>query len=725
MRKALVILGILMCSLELCQAQGSKDAIMQDARKAFGLYYVYDYKVVPELTAAPEGFKPIYVSHLGRHGARYCENEYDSLAVWFSKAARMGMLTDYGKEFHSRFVSFYGKVRGCKGNLTEIGKDQLRSIATTLYTRFPEVFDGPTRVEAFSTESARVINSMWTFLSTLQSLDRDIAVNADASSKYASWLQPLLRGNPYAIKGRPNYNAESDRACTEYSNRVVPWEEIARKFFIGPDVIGQVFKTTPELFVKYLHALVAHTYCLPEDRGCFDDVLSAEEMYLIWKSLAARNFLLLANYEGSGNVTVDYSAFTLENIIQNADEDISSGKTRLRLRFGHDSGVMPLLTFLDVDGFGRSSSSFEEGIDIFPNYHIPMGASVQFVFFRKEGGDDILLKVLLNEREVSLPIPAVSGPYYRWSEFKAHYNPLISASKEKIERARSSFAQEKRAEALDPQKALEVLKAVNWNWRPLKGSYVEEGKASVRVFGSVQSISMVRFPMNRHSVSVVESDGASADVTSRIARRNNAIAAINGGFFNTKTLFPVAFIKDEGRVICSQTADETTRCNGMLRIGGRKARKFDILSVDSLSAPKAAKAWREAMVAGPILLENGKWIKYVSREEGAQGDVVLDAEKYRRFYARRQPRTLIGYTSDGWIYFVVVDGRTKSVADGLSIPELQILAESLGLYEAINLDGGGSSTLWNRESGILNHPCDNKIFDAAGERKVPNAIIVK
>lgn len=100
----------------------------------------------------------------------------------------------------------------------------------------------------------------------------------------------------------------------------------------------------------------------------------------------------------------------------------------MRLRFGHDSGIAPLITFLDLNGMGRSTSSFDEGLKIFPSYNVPMGASVQLVFYRNSD-KDILLKVLLNEREASLPFTPVQGPYYRWSDFKAHYMPAVEASK--------------------------------------------------------------------------------------------------------------------------------------------------------------------------------------------------------------------------------------------------------------------------------------------------------
>ena len=148
-------------AMGLCFAQSPIDAISQDPDKAAGSFYVYDYKDAPALTPSPEGYKPFYISHFGRHGARYCTSEYDALHGWLTKAAEAGCLTEEGRALYSRFEKYYQKVRYCRGNLTGIGKDQHRSIGMHMYQRFPQVFDGPTHVEAVSTESPRVIMSMW------------------------------------------------------------------------------------------------------------------------------------------------------------------------------------------------------------------------------------------------------------------------------------------------------------------------------------------------------------------------------------------------------------------------------------------------------------------------------------------------------------------------------------------------------------------------------------
>ncbi len=77
------------------------------------------------------------------------------------------------------------------------------------------------------------------------------------------------------------------------------------------------------------------------------------------------------------------------------------------------------------------------------------------------------------------------------------------------------------------------------------------------------------------------------------------------------------------------------------------------------------------------------------------------------------------------VYMVVVDGRFPGQADGMNIPELSTVARLLGLKDALNLDGGGSSTLWTDKTGIINFPYDNRKFDHAGARRVPNIVIVK
>jgi hypothetical protein len=88
------------------------------------------------------------------------------------------------------------------------------------------------------------------------------------------------------------------------------------------------------------------------------------------------------------------------------------------------------------------------------------------------------------------------------------------------------------------------------------------------------------------------------------------------------------------------------------------------------------------------------------------------------FAELRHPRTMIGVDESGAIWLVTVDGRQPKLSSGMSLAELQRLARRLRLVDALNLDGGGSTTMWVTGK-IVNSPSD-----AAGPRKVSDALLV-
>jgi hypothetical protein len=94
-------------------------------------------------------------------------------------------------------------------------------------------------------------------------------------------------------------------------------------------------------------------------------------------------------------------------------------------------------------------------------------------------------------------------------------------------------------------------------------------------------------------------------------------------------------------------------------------------------------------------------------------------EAFNKGFAEgRHPRTMIGDAADGTIWLVTVDGRQPQLSVGMTLGELRTLARKLGLVNALNLDGGGSTTMWVK-GAVVNSPSD-----AAGPRKVSDALLV-
>jgi len=109
---------------------------------------------------------------------------------------------------------------------------------------------------------------------------------------------------------------------------------------------------------------------------------------------------------------------------------------QLRLRFSHDSSIVPFVVFMNIDRMGRTVHSPEEAFESFPAWKMPMGGNLQLIFYRSRRSPEVLVKALWNEAEAALPFDAYDGPYYRWSDFKAYYGPRIEASLAEIDRFR-------------------------------------------------------------------------------------------------------------------------------------------------------------------------------------------------------------------------------------------------------------------------------------------------
>ena len=238
--------------------------------------------------------------------------------------------------------------------------------------------------------------------------------------------------------------------------------------------------------------------------------------------------------------------------------------------------------------------------------------------------------------------------------------------------------------------------AAGWKWQEV-GDGAEYAYAQFPFRGSMQSISMVRYPSAKRETAFVHAPGELASTTDTLAIRENARIALNGSYFNMRRLIPHTFFSIDGEVLGKTPATGESRSNGVLAIKDREGHKLEILQYDSTKVESYRTEYYSALASGPVL-----------RLGGVAPSIDLGSSfNYMRHY------------------LVVVDGRFPGQADGMSIPELAAVTRILGLKDAINLDGGGSSTLWTDKTGIINFPYDNRKFDHEGARKVPNIVIVK
>ena len=262
------------------------------------------------------------------------------------------------------------------------------------------------------------------------------------------------------------------------------------------------------------------------------------------------------------------------------------------------------------------------------------------------------------------------------------------------------------------QTVSDSLAVVSAQWKiesPRKG--ITHKYASIpQLYQAPQSISLIEIdPGAGLKVGVTVSDKMRE--TSRMASEQGAIAAINGSYFDMKRGNSVCFLKVDRQVVDTTTLGEfARRVTGAVSI--RKG-KMKIISWNRQIEKQYKGKKGIVLASGPLMLKDGRYCDWSLCEKD--------------FIRTKHPRSAVALTKDGKILFITVDGRFPKHAGGVSIPELAHLIRILGGKDAINLDGGGSTTLWLSgapDNGIVNYPCDNKRFDHRGERTVPNILYI-
>ena len=168
--------------------------------------------------------------------------------------------------------------------------------------------------------------------------------------------------------------------------------------------------------------------------------------------------------------------------------------------------------------------------------------------------------------------------------------------------------------------------------------------------------------------------------TSEIAEGVNALLAINGDYYG---------VQESGYVIRNGILYRSSTRNGQQDLVIYSDGSTEFISEDDVTAEELMEkgAW-QVLSFGPALISDGE----ISVSEEEEVGKAMESN----------PRTAIGFLEDGSLVFVVSDGRTEK-SEGLSLYEMAEFLTSIGVVNAYNLDGGGSSTMVYRGE-LINNP---------------------
>lgn len=426
MRKTLlfVVFYILTASLN---AQNVRNQMRHDKRLSAGNFMAYRTPQ-EQLTPAPAGTHPFYISHYGRHGSRYHSKIRNYQEPWkiLKKADSLNQLTPLGRDVLQRVTRIYQEGMDRWGELTPVGADQQRQIVRRMVERFPEVFEGDATVNAKSSIFSRAILSMENALIQLLTIRPQLQVTHNASHSDMYYLDAqddwTRVHHPDSLE-KAVFDAYVNRRNTDQQviARLFKDKRYVSKHINVPDLADLLFK----LAANQQNTLLRNEVTLY-------DLFKGDEAYINWQKDNAWWYLNYGSCLLNGGRRPMIQHRLLKKIIEEADSCIKNEKGYVHLRYGDETVLMPLLCLINVNGYGLATNDLEslerKG---WVNYRaIPMSANIQLVFYHRYAGDpEPLFKVLLNEEEATLPLPTKNPPYYKWSDFRQYCAQIVKETK--------------------------------------------------------------------------------------------------------------------------------------------------------------------------------------------------------------------------------------------------------------------------------------------------------
>ena len=422
--KALIAICLLCCGTATAQTAQEE---LKDNRYLSGSNYLdYDRQLsTTPLTPAPKGYEPFYMSHYGRHGSRWLigEGDYTTPLNILRDAHQAGKLTAEGEAVLKKLEDFFPTTVKRLGELTTVGERQHHGIGSRLARNFPEIFKAKNvPIDARSTVVIRCILSMEAECEELAAANPTARIHNDVSESLQYYLN---QGWSDRLRQASH---EGRKVRNQYEQKYSHPERLMKLLFNDQQYVYDNIRASS--LMRQLFEIAANMQSHDTDIELYS-LFTDEETYDQWRMRNIGWYLDYAAAPQTGAIMPFSQLNLLKNIIETTD---TVRQTQATLRFGHEVCVMPLACLLELGQCGAQVENLDTLDRVWRNYRIfPMACNIQLVFYRPKKGKkgDILVKALLNEREMTMPGKPVSGPYYRWDDLRQYYLERINNFEEK------------------------------------------------------------------------------------------------------------------------------------------------------------------------------------------------------------------------------------------------------------------------------------------------------
>ena len=405
-----------------CISVNAQDVKVVDSRNAAA--NLNPYPVVElDTTPVPEGYVPFYISHYGRHGSRYLTHDvkFDMVMKYLEEAASKALLTQVGKDWYSEIKKVYDEQRELEGVLTKRGGKEHQGIAERMVRNYPSVFSAngtPKTVKCVSSIVHRCLLSMNNFTLTMGRMLPDVEFEMATGERYMSYI---------CLQSSAKFKQENPGKVNRI--KANENEDSLRRITMDPTVMFDVLFTKPSKMFATVED--PHDFCrnlyLASCNGLLSDAsvnllrhYPEEELQKEWYLRNERFYMAYAVSKDNEKMLETVARPLLTDFIEKADIALKDNGIAADLRFGHDTGLLPLVTFIGLDGqparvaFGEVSKVWNS------SEKICMGSNIQMIFYRNEEGR-VLVKFRYNEVDTGLSgLTPDIGVFYDWNRLRSY-----------------------------------------------------------------------------------------------------------------------------------------------------------------------------------------------------------------------------------------------------------------------------------------------------------------
>ena len=352
------------------------------------------YPVPESRIELPDSLTPVFINHVGRHGARFpsSPNSCYNIARALDRADSLGTITPRGRELREIAEYVLETSHNRWGSLDSLGMAEQRGIASRMFLSFPTLFNDGV-VNAISSYAPRCLMSMYEFTHQLDRLNNHVEIVTSAGRQNSPLMRPFDLDEEY-IDWRKNGDWRG--VYDSYLKQTAPLAALSR-------VLGTAYPLddTADKLVLDEYKLLAGMAAMgqPIDVSRF---FTIEEYNAIWSCFNLGQYLQRTSSTLSA-VPSEITSKLILDLVTTADVVVNGrGIATVCLRFGHAETLMPLLSQLHLPGCYYMTNYFDTVSQHWCDFYVvPMASNLQMIITRAKSGRYYML-TMLNEQPVKL-----------------------------------------------------------------------------------------------------------------------------------------------------------------------------------------------------------------------------------------------------------------------------------------------------------------------------------